>query len=49
MSEKIETTGSEEFGLAIAEGDWINNIALLLILALSGWTFDPDPHEKTPE
>lgn len=45
MSEKIETAGSEELGLAIAEGDWLNNIALLLILALTGWTLNSDSNE----
>lgn len=49
MPDKIQNTNGEELMLATAEGDWFNNIALLLILALTGWTFSPDSNEDAPK
>lgn len=46
MPDKLENTNGEEIILATAEGDWFNQIAALLILALfTDWGSVPDAHE----
>ena len=36
MPEKLDNVNDQEIVLATTEGDWINNIGVLLILAISG-------------
>lgn len=46
MPDKPDNTNGEEIMLATAEGDWLNQIAALLILALfTSWGSVPPEHE----
>ena len=47
MPDNLENTNGEEMSTVTAEGDWFNQFAGLLILALfSTWGSVPDEHEN---